>query len=378
LNAYEFVEAASTYNGPPLKELLKVRSNKFLLFQTSGGFNNQRIILQRALRMCQITQRICIIPMAARHSSMYSTYNKLSVEIDLWDMSKVVDFPQLAKYSKIVPLTIPFVQAVKLLQSKIKSTKSWFVLEYTTPTRITTATYLESLNKRPERILSLAGSTVWKCFGKPSIANEWIEPVHPYFKYSPFFRSFAGEAVKALFGVKPFLAIHSRQQDHGDKWISEHAKMKDDSIVVAGDATMHSESFSTKFMPNDIWLTDDPGYLLKKTIAQVSSKHDIPVLGVDLYIATKPSSKNAQIYANLTDTYSLYFSQDIPAVLLGKFDSYFTVEQARLRNDMLGVIEQLICAHAYLYVGFMTSTFSKYIATLRSLPYSHIESTSVS
>ena len=51
-------------------------NEKYFIFQPSGGLSNQRIIIEQALVVCRALNRTCVLPMAAKHTSMWYNYNK--------------------------------------------------------------------------------------------------------------------------------------------------------------------------------------------------------------------------------------------------------------------------------------------------------------
>ena len=84
----------------------------------------------------------------------------------------------------------------------------------------------------------------------------------------------------------------------------------------------------------------------------------------NLYFATEPST-NKHRFSKVIKAYHTYFSADLDEDLIAEFDKLFDKGHVHLRNDILGNVEQLICALAKKFQGTSFSTFSQFIFTLR-------------
>jgi hypothetical protein len=369
---------------------------KLVVFQPSGGFNNQRIILERALRICRTLARTCVVPMAGRHSSMFSSYNRLDTS-GLMEMDRVLDFAHLRRYgARVAPLSEPFPAFLERLRGQVPDEREWIVVNQTRKEMHASPLSFHNLTewrRRPERVLFLAGGTMWQHF-----AREFEKPVWPFVRYAPFWRAIALDATRGLRLGRNYACIHSRSADHGEKWESWMAKKQlaakggggastnataDGAAAPApvpvpvpagtvGDKFVHQGGFSSQYLPSADGMQDVGAFLLQQ-LHWAMRNLDIPTWGIPrLYIATKPGV-NYKAYGNLTKELEVLFSPNVPAQHLAAFEAVFAPAQARLRNDMLGVVEQLLCARARLFIGFKGSSFAEYIVRMRGEPTANLE-----
>mmetsp|Transcript_431 Transcript_431/g.578 ORF Transcript_431/g.578 Transcript_431/m.578 type:complete len:98 (+) Transcript_431:149-442(+) len=77
-------------------------------------------------------------------------------------------------------------------------------------------------------------------------------------------------------------------------------------------------------------------------------------------------SSNITLIARLRNEYEIVRSQNISSKVLQHYDLLFKLpEQRKLRNDMLALIEQIICIRALKFAGTNKSTFTHYIIRAR-------------
>jgi hypothetical protein len=67
---------------------------RYFAYQPSGGWNNQRLLVENALIICRLTNRTCIAPPAAPHSNYFPNYNRLPA-------SAVTGMPRLLNFDKL-------------------------------------------------------------------------------------------------------------------------------------------------------------------------------------------------------------------------------------------------------------------------------------
>uniref|UniRef100_A0A7S2WQ54 GDP-fucose protein O-fucosyltransferase 2 n=1 Tax=Mucochytrium quahogii TaxID=96639 RepID=A0A7S2WQ54_9STRA len=378
------------YRGAPLSyrgdqrgiSFVEKSQKRYFLFQPSGGFNNQRIIVQRAMMICKQLDRVCLVPMAGKHTSMYNNYNRID-KMGLWPMDRVLDFEVMRKYVDVVPLDTPFLSFIKGLPSDMKD--EWFVLNQTKFEKRRNKVTMENITawkSLEQRIVYFAGGSMWQRFDK-----NLEEQAAKFVQYTPFFTSLALDAVQGLKLGKYYIAVHARQSDHGEKWeawMARKAAAAAAAAILEANSTVsspenytqapgseskyvHRKGFSTRYLQSEKGV-EDPGAFLSTVMAFNERKYRMPqgILNT-MYIATKPSTNHAY-YNNLTadGRYVVKYSDDIPEPVITRLDELFKLpRQKSLRNDMLGVLEQLICARSFMFIGFKGSSFAEYISTLR-------------
>ena len=74
---------------------------KYFVYQTSGGFNNQRILFENALIVCQLLNRTCVAPPSAPHTNYFQKYN-IQPGGKLTSMQRVLNFRELKKIVDVV------------------------------------------------------------------------------------------------------------------------------------------------------------------------------------------------------------------------------------------------------------------------------------
>lgn len=291
--------------------------------------------------MCKIFNRVCIFPMYASHSSFFSAYNKLGLK-DLLRMDRILDFPHLSKYyDRYLVSNMPFLDLKRSLEGKFPNiTSDWYIIEQTRAERrenpileehILHLAYIE----RP--VMYFAGPTMWQAFS--SIPKSFEEEVIFYIRYAPFFRAIAQDCVDLVLQGRKYFAIHLRFED-----VSKRFYKRKDPIDLAS-------YFSEKLE---------------------SLKSRSPVLqNVDaLFIAAMPGS-NISALGPLLDQYQVYTSSNFAPKIWSAIDSLFRLpDQKKLRNDILAIIDQLICIRSNGFVGTAKSTLTQYVQRIRRNPAS--------
>lgn len=390
--ADRFAGAPRTHHGKRFEELspADVKSRKWFVFQPSGGFNNQRIILERALRICKLLNRICIVPPAGRHSSMYKNYNKLDGN-ETMAMDRILDFEFIQNYQEVFAAEITFENIIEILHTSFPTEEEWYVVEQTRSERRKAPLTLDNITAlvtHPARVIYFAGPTMWQRFSR-----HFEYEVFPFIRYAPFFRALSLDVANSLGLGRNYVAVHSRPSDHGEKWEERRANATEAaqesyynneknsqegenklamSPSTAAPKIQHANGFSTKYLPSNQAIIDPGGYLLREiwlAIAEADLRHE---MFQQVYIATKPTISR-KVFANLTHSFQVLLSADIPEPVLERLHAVFPKpEQNRLQNDILGIVEQLICARAFIYIGFKGSSFSEYIARMRKEPKANL------
>ena len=76
---------------------------KYFVYQPSGGFNNQRMLLEHALVICQLLNRTCVIPPAAAHTNYFEKYNIQPAD-KVTPMQRILNFDELKKVVNVVSI----------------------------------------------------------------------------------------------------------------------------------------------------------------------------------------------------------------------------------------------------------------------------------
>ena len=86
-----------------------------------------------------------------------------------------------------------------------------------------------------------------------------------------------------------------------------------------------------------------------------------------LYIATDDVRKSQEEFGLIYNSFSnIYFAENFPKEMVHEFRSLFP-PKSQMKNDMMGILEQLICAQATDFIGSGGSTFSAWIMFMRAL-----------
>lgn len=349
---------------------------KYLSYQPpGGGWNNQRVAFENAVVLAKLLNRTLIVHPLAPHqeilrlkrsrkmSAGYEIYNMLPKD-KLLPLSKVIDLKELSKLVPVKEVTSSHVEFLKKYKHfrwhrvchnglvgmwvdtipKKTNEEKWKLLQRHMETNLPIYGDLplyrricktemkqygntsvrpvwgiwNELSNRTEDMLYFSEGSLYirelLFFDKTTVLNahEWIMR---FIRFATDIRKRVADVLEAM--GHPFNAIHVRRTDH-------------------------PSSFRIK---QDYWL-------------QLLNVRDAVNLTKTLYIATDEEDKTWFKPFNEAG-YNLYFAEDFS-------------DQLRLGNvnlaviqDMLGLCEQLICAHADHFVGSYYSTFTMYIKRLR-------------
>ena len=349
---------------------------KYLSYQPpGGGWNNQRVAFENAVVLAKLLNRTLIVHPLAPHQEIlrlkndrkmtggYETYNLLP-EDKLLPLSKVID---LKKLSELVPVKEVTSSHVKFLQKykhlkwhrvchnglvgiwvdtipKKTDKEKWKLLRRRMETKLPSRGDLplyrricktelnqlsntsdrpvwgiwDELSNRTEDMLYFSEGSLYirelLFFDKTAVLNshEWIMR---FIRFAPNIRKRVADVLKAI--GRPFNAMHVRRTDH-------------------------PLSFRKR---QYFWL-------------QLLNIREAVNLTKTLYIATDEENK-AWFEPFNKAGYNLFFAEDFSDQLqLGNIN-------VAVVQDMLGLCEQLICAHADHFVGSYYSTFTLFIKRLR-------------
>uniref|UniRef100_A0A6P8HIW3 GDP-fucose protein O-fucosyltransferase 2 n=1 Tax=Actinia tenebrosa TaxID=6105 RepID=A0A6P8HIW3_ACTTE len=357
----------------------RIQSSKYFTYQPpGGGWNNQRIAFENAVIMAKLLNRTLIVHPMAPHQEIvrlkkfylfdlgHQVYNRVSSK-RLLPLSKVID---LSRLSKLLPVKEIFTNHTTFIQDNQhlswyrvchngfqglwvdslpsnRNIKAWNALKQRANDMQlhklkTIPTYRRSCKADMALYSSNANNTpFWGILDELSQRTEniiYFEEGSMFFRQMLFldkkrtldahkwlikFITFASPIWKRLRNIQsqigfPFNAMHVRRTDHPT---SQH-------------------------ISPDNWLN----LLNKRGALNITSK---------LYVAT--DEKNLTWFTPFRKAgYDLMFAKDF----MEELTPHSNKSNANLL-DIIGLTEQLICAHAYHFVGSYYSTFSLYIKRLR-------------
>ena len=289
---------------------------QYFIYSPSGGFNNQRIELEYALMICRILNRVLIVPPMGKHSSFYGRYELLT-PAQMVPMDKIFDFETIARFNPAIPLgnqkVVAFVQS---LINRGYDVKTIFHQERIGWKEADVYAYLVPITSK---VLFLRGAEMYHQWDfNVNLAHQMYTTI----RFTQGIRQVAMNVIDEFFNStnREYSAIHVRMGDYADR--------------------------------------TPPISDFKRKMERRNFRMDIP-----LYIATEPNS-NKQLFRDLCNIYDCKFSKDfMDSTILRKFAE--AVPQGQIRQDMIGVVEQLICVAAKRFVGTSFSTFSAKIVEMR-------------
>ncbi len=317
---------------------IDLTSNRYFVYSSSGGFNNQRAILEYAIWISRYLNRTLIIPMAGKHTQMWYKHEELLPQ-HLFPMDRLLDIRVLERIylQSTIDNSDGSGQPTASLDANAFSSKSpYVVLNISVPlfikdlerrnidmhtmfhyqTKQWTQKDLEQFKGIKSSILYFKGGEMYHRWGFPAKEMEFIQR---HVVYSPAIRKLAIDLSRSFSG--PFNAVHIRLGDYTGR-------------------TPSSVSFLNKMLQ---------GYSFNTTYP--------------LYIATEPTSSISYFKPILDKFPRVVFSKNLPNEPIMKFKSIFPPGQ--IRNDMLGILEQLLCVAAKKFVPTDFSTFSAWINFMR-------------
>eukprot|EP00924_Labyrinthula_sp_SR-Ha-C_P003724 maker-scaffold_3-snap-gene-3.3-mRNA-1 protein AED:0.00 eAED:0.00 QI:7/1/1/1/0/0.5/2/160/410 len=312
-----------------------IRHEKFFIYQPSGGFNNQRIEMQNALRFCQILNRTLIVPMAARHSNL-GAYIYLGYDSTI-PMDLLIDVDYLNNtlpngFGDVVPLNMNLVKYLELLHEvledgdiavmpirKIARPKSLFDCN--------TEKFIAKFKGQSEKkVIAVLGHFHCHYFRDDENRIE-MEKISQAIRYSKTFRLFSLKLYQESFNYEFMNGVHIRTGDYFEK-------------LGGDDYLKHFLHTIAKRGPG-------------------SFKKNEP-----LYIATNPSDDNSLMNIFVRHFESVYFYKDLNQSLVKMFHSGFTqlgIIDHRAKLDFFGLVEQLLLSLMTKFKGTRQSTFSWFI-----------------
>uniref|UniRef100_A0A7S3LHZ6 GDP-fucose protein O-fucosyltransferase 2 n=1 Tax=Aplanochytrium stocchinoi TaxID=215587 RepID=A0A7S3LHZ6_9STRA len=307
-------------------KLTEDSEGKFFVYQPSGGWGNQRIILQNAIAAANAMERILVLPPIAPHNFLWYGYNRFKAE-EMVSMGELLDIPLLARVIK--PGFRIYNGSLADLE-KLWKHKKWKIYtksryKHNKNGKLTTERLFYSdkyisrnwgpKNYKDYDVVFWNKAGMWLCCGPSNIYG-------PNIGFNMHLRALAKTLHRPLF--ESFNAVHIRRgQGHTGR----------DRRTVDSYYKEHLLSFN-KSLP--------------------------------LYIAT--DEKNLTWFEPLRMKYGfkqLHFWKDLDQVVISK---ELSVYPETMSGDVIGIIEQLICSKAVRFEGSHASTFSISINKFRDNP----------
>lgn len=314
------------------------QDKKYFVYQPSGGMNNQRIQLEMALTICLIIKRTCVLPHMAQHTNYYFRYNmhpasRTTSMQRIFDMQKVLEIVDVVTLPENLTLIqwiesvggLPYISQGTGLNTDTKDTNGWRVIMRDSRKMISKYIWKDAHIRRfssdNSRFLFFANHTMWGTID--------LYPWSKYYKLArnaiQFTRPTKLLAIKIANKLGKYNSLHIRR---GDK------KKEVGFLQVVRDADVYAK----RMLP---YIDETPSKTLYISTDEKDLKYLMPI---------------ADRGFNITTAY------DLDQNLLNDYILRFPPQMYR---DILGMIEQLICAYSLKFLGSSYSTFTMYILRLR-------------
>lgn len=298
-------------------------NKKYFLYSPSGGFNNQLISLINGMLIAKLTKRVLIVPCNGKHSNFWYGFLRLK-QNQIIPMDHTLDFHHMQKISGIemMPLNVTINDFVKMVPpGTIKNIK---LPDDGLMQPSDFSVYRKLLAKAKNTKKQVA------YFRGRFFTAHWLDKTFwQNARYAPYLQEVASSIANEFFQNGNFNAFHIRMGDYAAR--------------------------SHKHNP-------DASRYLKNAIGMGFEKH-IPV-----YIASE-EGRDFPYFKPLLDYFdTVVFQEDLihnPRTRKWLVDYTLRTPSTPVRNDLFGLVEQLVCARAHNFLGTRISTFSKTIRVMR-------------
>mmetsp|Transcript_22091 Transcript_22091/g.43476 ORF Transcript_22091/g.43476 Transcript_22091/m.43476 type:complete len:536 (-) Transcript_22091:87-1694(-) len=291
---------------------------RFFLYQPSGGWGNQRLILRWAIIAANAMNRTLVLPPVAPHANFYAGFNKFSSN-EVLNMGQVLDLDTLA--SRVQAGIRVHDGDMTSYETKILQNRTWRV--YERPQAISFIQEKMILRRWASETADVVywhKTSMWKCCATMDVNY------YAFIQYGmEFSKTLQGVALQSVTSMVPrYNAIHFRR---GDSQIMERRNVH--KYVKYHRSSMR---YMNRSLP--------------------------------LYIAT--DERDRAMFQPLITTYGfskLVFAEDLAEDIMGPFMAQVP---ATMRGDVYGFIDQIICVYAEQWSGSALSTFSYVISAMRN------------
>lgn len=305
---------------------------KYFMYSPSGGFNNQRAEVEYGLLISRLLNRTLIVPMAGKHSTWWTRYDRLD-KASLLPFDYILDFSQLdASFDYLTTdLTISELK-MKLMSMASESTEKDEIFLYNYHLKYRKywegeENIVKHLGSFSARILHLEG---------PTIYHKWFDD-----------RTVRDAVTRQMMFQRCFLQVAIE--------IGNRISRGSTNQRYRGYYAMHlrlGDYASRGRVPDLKMLIDE----------MKAEKYDF---SMPLYIATEPTDDRS-FFEPLEKVFSeVYYAADFSSELDDLFTQGTFQAATGMTNDLIGIVEQLICILAKDFKGTRYSNFSNYISILR-------------
>lgn len=265
------------------------------------------------LSIAKLLNRTLVAPMAAKHTTWWTKYYYLEEE-GLMPMDLFLDFAELeARGFSLLPLSI----TVREFESRMRKSGKLGLVK-TPKTRVYWSgnkSVKAKMGSYKDAVLLLKGSHMY---------HKWFRTMPPLPVYTSLLRRTAAAIMERLGGL--YGAVHIRMGDYASK-----GRIPPISSIIRS---------------------------LKK--GNFTGRHP-------LYIATEPKRKDRYFTKFRRNFKSVKFISDFKDIT----DRFKALVKPAMADDMLGLVEQLVCVGAYIFIGTGYSNFSGNIGYMRKTPEKH-------
>lgn len=303
---------------------------KFFVYQPSGGWNNQRLLMENAMVVCLLLNRTCIAPPASPHSNFFRNYNSIP-STGVVAMSRVINFQRLNQVAPVC--TIPRGHSfVSFLEHEIFAKRS-------------VRTIIKDISKyKPGTMTKWAERDIERLFGNVT-ADVLYFSNQTMWGTMDWRGTVAGRYERKKVQAAMMPANHIKQLA---RVLAERLGPYHAVHIRRGDKVGESNFLQVSHPPQ--WWAE--------RIAQYAGETST------VYVATDEAKR----------TYFESFARDfgLRPVFFESLPEYDTLVKPylahfpqRMSMDILGMVEQVLCTYANKFLGSGYSTFTTYILRLR-------------
>lgn len=328
---------------------------RYFVYQTSGGFNNQRILFENALIVCQLLNRTCVAPPSAPHTNYFQKYN-IQPGDKLTSMQRVLNFKELKKIVDVVavPQGQSFMDWLNMRKQEGDGSWKYVFRDYKNfpPGRMpkwTEAGVKRRFGQFKQKFLFFQNTTMWSAFDWKGSMAGWKQKLRGKWSAHVLLEGYGFDYLIAnvVFSVHKHLMYNNV--------LKRTARKLSESLGVNGaNNAIHVRRGDKTTESNFKKVSHPPYWYLERMLPY---KDKVPAL----YIAT--DEKNRDFFNNFkAHGFNVSFWEDLDHTVLLPFLKRYP---ARMFMDILSVLEQLICTYAIKFLGSGYSTLTTFILRMR-------------